>query len=297
MVDIGDGTGFSVWRKGLGDRLRLARPNGEEVAGKIRATEQLLTELRDRRAALLAAIAATDEEEQAYVVAGRDYTDLQRLRSKRGRLDWDLRQLDEQPLVEQLAVLRVEQRRQRLEQFQSTQREEIEAGLSLVQQGFDCFDRARKIWERASGEGFAAQMITVPDVWARDILARVRSQLAGEAPQSPPAAHKLFDTEGDWRRTISRAALGPSGPERNRTGQLVVPHGASGFTTDPAPRQPARALYNDAVVPGQRRITILRAGYEAPDGRQCRAGDIVGVDEELAQRAVANGAAHFATGE
>jgi hypothetical protein len=297
MVELSDGTGFFAWRRGFGERLRLARPNGEEVAGKIVATEQLLSELRLRRTALLAAIAAADQEEESYAAEGRDYTDLQRLRSKRGRLDWDLRQLDEQPLLAQLAVLRSEQRRQHLEEFQSTQREEIEAGLSLVQQGFDCFDRARKIWERASGEGFATQMITIPDVWARDILARVRSQLAGEAPQPPAPAHKLFDAEGAWRRTISRAALGPSGPERSRTGELVVAHGASGFTTDPAPRQPARAPYNDAAQPGQRRIVILHSGYESPDGRQCRAGDVVAVDAGLAQRVVANGAAHFAPEE
>src|SRR6516165_6309942 len=132
MVELSDGTGFFAWRRGFGERLRLARPNGEEVAGKIVATEQLLSELRLRRTALLAAIAAADQEEESYAAEGRDYTDLQRLRSKRGRLDWDLRQLDEQPLLAQLAVLRSEQRRQHLEEFQSTQREEIEAGLSLV---------------------------------------------------------------------------------------------------------------------------------------------------------------------
>jgi hypothetical protein len=42
---------------------------------------------------------------------------------------------------------------------------------------------------------------------------------------------------------------------------------------------------------------ILRSGYEAPGGRQCVVGDVIAVDAELAQRAVANAAAHFAPEE
>jgi hypothetical protein len=281
MVELSDGTGFSTWRKGLGERLRLARPNGEEVAGKIRATEQLLTELRQRREALLAAIAAVDEEEQSYVAAGRDYTDLQRLRSKRGRLDWDLRQLDEQPLLDQLAVLRVEQRRQRLEQFQSTQREEIESGLSLVQQGFDCFDRARKIWERASGEGFAAQMITIPDVWARDILARVRSQLAGEA----------------FPKLVPQPVSAAPASERPRLPHEVMGHGAASYAPAPPVRPPVRALRHDGPPQeGERQIVLLRGGAELGGGFTGLAGDVVNVPAAQAVELIRHSAADY-TGE
>jgi hypothetical protein len=279
MVDIGNGTGFSIWRKGLGERLRLARPNGEEVAGKIRATEQLLSELRDRRAALLAAIAAVDQEEQSYAAEGRDYTDLQRLRNKRGRLEWDLRQLDEPPLLDQLATLRSEQQqRQRLEQFQSTQREEIESGLSLVQQGFDCFDRARKIWERAGGEGFAAQMITIPDVWARDILARVRSQLAGEPfPKLQP-------------QPVVRVPAG----ERQPLPHEVIGHGASTYTPAPPVRLPVRALRHDGPPQaGEAQVVFLRGGAELGDGTTALAGDIVNVSVTQAVELVRHSAADY----
>jgi hypothetical protein len=143
-------------------------------------------------------------------------------------------------------------------------------------------------------------LLTVPDIWTADVLARLKSQVAGEAypPVAPqpvvPGPKYVPSGDGGYVHQIAQAALGPSGPERSRTGQLVVAHGASGFTTDPAPRQPTRAPYNDAAQPGQRRIVILHSGYESSDGRQCRAGDVIAVDAELAQRVVANGAAHFA---
>lgn len=61
-----------------------------------------------------------------------------------------------------------------------------------------------------------------------------------------------------------------------------------------APRQPPRAPFVDTAEEGERLVTILRDGYEAPDGRHCRAGDVIAIAAALAERVVRRGAAEFA---
>ena len=60
------------------------------------------------------------------------------------------------------------------------------------------------------------------------------------------------------------------------------------------PRKPPRALFNDAAGEGERRVTIFREGYEAPDGRQCRVGDVIALPLASAELVVKHGAGDFA---
>jgi hypothetical protein len=258
--------------------LRLARPNGEEVADKIRATEQLLTELRQRHEALLAAIAAVDEEEESYAVEGRDYTDLQRLRSKRGRLEWDLRQVDEQPLLDQLTALRAEQRRQRLEMFQSTQRDQLERGIKSLEAAFAAFDEARDTWTRAASAGFEREMLSVVDIWTKDSLERLKSLLGGQPfPEIVPQP----------------IAAAPAG-ERQRLPHEAVGHGAASYAPSPPVRPPVRALRRAGPpAAGQRQIVLLRAGVEFSDGFIGLAGDIINVPADQAVELIRHSAADY----
>ena len=59
---------------------------------------------------------------------------------------------------------------------------------------------------------------------------------------------------------------------------------------------PARPLFDDVPKDGERRVTIIRSGYETPDGRQCRNGDCVALPTPLAESVVKRGAAEYAEG-
>jgi hypothetical protein len=262
--------------------LRLGREEGIGTAERIQAVEAALNQLHQQRETMRAAIAASGAEEESYAVEGKDFTDLQRLRAKRARAQWGLDQLGaaEMPLVEELATLRGRQRRENLEAFQNAQRSEIEAGLAKLEEAFAAFDRARKTWEQASGEGFAAQLITVPDVWARDILARMRSQLAGEAfPKLMP-------------QPVVRVPAG----ERQPLPHEAVGHGAQSYAPGPPVRPPVRALRHDGPPKeGEAQVVFLRSGTELGNGATALEGDIVNVPASRAVELVRHSAADFTT--
>lgn len=63
---------------------------------------------------------------------------------------------------------------------------------------------------------------------------------------------------------------------------------------DRPPPKPRRALRADQAGPGQKLVSIARTGFEAPDGSQCRAGDVIALPAEQAEDVVRNGAGDFA---
>jgi hypothetical protein len=279
MVEQVNGNGFSVWRRGLAERLR--RPKGEETAARIAVVEGLLNELNERREALQAAIIAAGEEEAALAGRGADYTDVSRVRAKVSRAQWDMSQAiaAEAPLLEELVSLRSRRRQETLERFQVEQRSQIESGLELVEQAFACFAAARQVWERASSQG--CQLLTVPDIWTADVLARVKSQLRGEPfPRLPP-------------QPVARVPAG----EHQRLAHEIVGHGAASYAPElPPVRPPVRALRRDGPPgDGQRQIVFLRAGVELAGFRSLM-GDVINVPAAQAAELVRHSAADY-TGE
>ena len=65
--------------------------------------------------------------------------------------------------------------------------------------------------------------------------------------------------------------------------------------TNPEPPQ-ARPLFDDVPKDGERRVKIIRSGYETPDGRQCRNGDCVALPTPLAESVVKRAAGEYADG-
>lgn len=60
------------------------------------------------------------------------------------------------------------------------------------------------------------------------------------------------------------------------------------------PAKPLRPLFDDVAGAGEQRVKILRTGYETPDGRQCRNGDVVALPASIAQKVIEHGAGEYA---
>jgi hypothetical protein len=88
--------------------------------------------------------------------------------------------------------------------------------------------------------------------------------------------------DGDTARTEKNLA-----PRRVAPDRQAAPRPQS-------PAKPLRPLYDDAAKEGERRVRILRSGYEDPAGRACRLGDTIALPQEIADKAVASGACDFA---
>jgi hypothetical protein len=282
MVELNNNHGFSTWRRGLAERLR--RPKGEETAARIEVVEGLLNELNQRRETLQAAIAGSAEKEAALARDGGDFTDAQRVRSTATRAQWDLQQLAaaEGPLVEELASLHSRARTERLEQFQNAQREQIESGLNLLEEAFSHFDTARDTWTRAAGEGFEREMLTVASIWTADVLARVKSQLAGEP----------------FPKLMPQPVVRVPANERQPLAHEVIGHGATSYTPAiPPVRPPIRALRHDGPPQaGERQVVFLRGGAELGSGATALAGDIVNLPAAQAVELVRHSAADYTGG-
>jgi hypothetical protein len=277
MVTVAENNGgFTVWRRGLAERLR--RPKGEETAARIAVVAGLLRELGDRREQLQAAIASAAEEEAVLADRGGDYTDAAKIRARRSRAEWDLRQLAsaETPLLEELTELRSRQRQETLERFQVEQRSQIENGLELIEQAFARFAAARQVWERASAQGF--QLLTVPDIWTADVLERLKSQLAGEPfPRLQP-------------QPVVRVPIS----ERKPLPHEAIGHGAASYAPSPPVRPPVRALRHDGPPrDGEAQVVLLRAGIELGDGFTGLAGDIVNLPAAQALELIRHSAADY----
>jgi hypothetical protein len=278
MVELTNNHGFSTWRRSLAERLR--RPKGEETAARIEVVEGLLRELGERREALQSAIAAAGEEELALADRGGDYSDVSKVRARRSRSEWDLRQLAaaEAPLLEELASLRSRARQERLEAFQSEQREALERGIGALEAAFAAFDEARDTWARAASAGFEREMLGVVDIWTKDSLARLKSQLAGEP----------------FPKLVPQPVVTVPISERQPLPHEAVGHGAATYTPGPPVRPPARALRRDGPPKeGERQIVLLRAGAELGDGTTALAGDVVNVPAAQAVELVRHSAADY----
>jgi hypothetical protein len=292
MVDIADGTfegrpiqdnGVANWVRGQLARLRLGREEGIGTAERIQAVEAALNQLHQQRETVQAALAASGEDEEAYAVEGKDFTDLQRLRAKRARAQWALDQLGaaEAPLVEELAALRSRQRAERLEHFQAEQRGHLKAGIKALDEAFSHFDEARDTWTRAASAGFEREMLTVASIWTADTLERLKSELRGSPfPKLVPQP----------------IAAAPAG-ERQRLPHEAVGHGAQSYTPAPPVRLPARALRRDGPPQeGEAQVVFLRSGAELGNGATALAGDVINVPAAQAIELVRHSAADYTGG-
>jgi hypothetical protein len=275
MVEQVNGNGFSVWRRGLSERLR--GPKGP-TAARIGTVEGLLAELRQRRAGLEATIADATAKEEACAVEGRDFSDVAKVRAGALRARWDHTQAvaAEKALFEELALLRSRQRQENLEAFQGEQREALQAGLAKLAEALDHFDAARAVWERASGSGF--QLLGTPQVWTRQTAASLRAELAGEPfPRLQP--QPVVRVPATERRPLPHEPVG---------------HGASTYTPAPPVRPPVRALRHDGPPQGgEAQVVLLRAGIEFGDGFTGLAGDVVNVPAAQAIELVRHSAAEY----
>jgi hypothetical protein len=110
--------------------------------------------------------------------------------------------------------------------------------------------------------------------------ANMRSTLAAlAAPQAPPLRAVASTAASN---VTAAATSGAKPPAAKRQGAAPSP-------------KPLRAPFRDQAGAGLRLISVLRDGYEAPDGRQCRQGDVIAVSPERADIIVKNGAADYAS--
>ncbi|WP_371423287.1 hypothetical protein [Tardiphaga sp.] len=64
----------------------------------------------------------------------------------------------------------------------------------------------------------------------------------------------------------------------------------------PAADRNPRALFADVAKPGEKLVTISRNGYEHPDGRSCKTGDVVALPKAIADAVVRNSAGDYPDG-
>jgi hypothetical protein len=176
-----------------------------------------------------------------------------------------------------LATLRSRQRQENLERFRDEQREHLEAGLKLIEQAFACFDGARAVWEKASGQGF--QLIGVQMIWTRDTVRGIKAAL------DPPAvpSTKAWVAPSGYRQPLPYAVQGGSLPS-----DAGYPRGAVAPSPPAPPRPHGRQLYADPPPQkGEKQVVVLRGGYTTADNRVCTIGDKVNLPSEIALEAAA----------
>jgi hypothetical protein len=284
MVATVDGNGFNVWRRDIFSRLGMGRAEGKTLGERIAATEEALRELGQRHEALAVEIAAGGEQERGYATAANDFSDVARLRTKVQRLKWELVSLEaaEKPLLDELTVLRGEQRATRLAALQETQRNQIREGLGHLERALAVFARARLTFDEGAAEGLERGLVGIPAIWTADTAVRVKAEVE-RVPVPNPSPQAV--AKG------SRKAAG-----ERRLPHEPQDHGAASLGPAPAPLPPGgfRKPFNDPATTGQKRVAIIRSGYEDSRGRQCRSGDVIALDVETAREVVRNGAGVFA---
>jgi hypothetical protein len=113
-------------------------------------------------------------------------------------------------------------------------------------------------------------------------MAHYRKTAATLAPAQVPSASR----GPSFSHTDAKLRLAPAG--------VIATAKAVHKPAAPAPSRPKlRDLFNEQPREGERRVKILRSGYETPDGRQCRTGDIVALPMKIAQSAVQHGSGEF----
>jgi hypothetical protein len=108
-----------------------------------------------------------------------------------------------------------------------------------------------------------------------DGIERLRDAVSGRLPKAAP------DTSRP-RPTVK--------PQTPRSFQRAV---RLGENPAPPPMKP-RELFRDQAKPGEVLVSVMKAGYEAPDGRQCTVGDQISVPVKIAEQAVRNSAVVYA---
>jgi hypothetical protein len=294
MVELANGNGFQVWRKNVFGRLRAMREESSDLAERIRAVEGALNQLHDQREALQAAIAASGEEENSLAVNGGDYTDVSKVRTRRARTQWDFEQLSatEAPLLEELTALRGRQRQEQVAMFRARGEALVQQIVERAQEAFRAIDEYTGLWDAAASEGL--QLPHAVAALTRENIARLAAAFEPAAPPAPAFRHEV--PLPNWNKIVVQPSLEAirAGPPRNAQGELISTHGNAAFAPQiVSPPSVARALYDEQAGPGQRRVVILRAGYEPGDGRQCMIGDIIAVDAAVAEAVVRNNAGEF----
>jgi hypothetical protein len=295
MVQIIDnGGGTTSWTARVRSRLRVSRNgNSGDIEGEISSITAMLRQLAEEREDVQRQLASLGETRHSRILADADDNEILSLDTEEKRLQLQVERIAvlEPDLGNQLTQLRARQFAERRAGYRARGQELFEEIVAAGEAAFEALDRYNRLWDEATGYGIELPHSTA--FLSRESLAYLRQAFAVPPPSAPPVRREPVS---GWNRIpaiISPLAVrGP--PERNAVGELVLAHGAAGFTDEPGPRPPVRALRRDeAPKEGQRQIVFLRGGAELGDGFTSQAGDRINLESAHALELVRHGAADF----
>jgi hypothetical protein len=246
------------------------------AVGREAAQASISTILNQRRDALLAdasddAIAKLDAEADGH------------------RLSLERFDLAEPELLAQLQNLRSAARRARWAELQRRRMDADRSYAVALRAAVDAFESLIRVSDDALNEGYASELghsfATPPRIIDRVLCdafeaeaERLREAVAGIVPVANPAPAIIE------RPKVARQ----QSPLQHKVYLDQQPE-----VGPPKKREPIRETARDGEV----LVSVMRAGYESPSGKQCLAGDVVAMPIDMAKTAVRNGAVTYAEAE
>jgi hypothetical protein len=296
MVQVTEnGGGTTSWTARVRSRIRRnGNSNGGDIEGELSAITSMLRQLAEEREDAQRQLASLGETRHSRILADADDNEILSLDTEEKRLQLQVERITvlEPDLTNQLAQLRARQFAQLEAGYRARGQELFAEIIAAGEAAFAGLDRYVALWNEAGAYGielpFSIAAVT------QESLAYLRQAFAVPPPPAPSVRREV--PLANWNRIAAivspLAVRGP--PERNAVGELVVAHGAAGFTDEPGPRPPVRELRRDGPpAVGERQVVMLRGGAELRPGLVALAGDRINLPSTQAVALVENLAAEF----
>lgn len=208
----------------------------------------------------------------------------------------------EPPLREALATATATERKQRWEQHVAAHRAAAQKFLVAARATVEMHERLVAIKDAARREGFEHEIVgampATPNIHGNPLLVPHAlddfERSLAPAPRSPGGAPRggiqWYSGQPGSARYDPTTPPGPPKPTLQHS-VVMAPMGnrdlAMGSSPTSSPRMPND---EEPLGPGEVRATVLRHGYNAPDGSSCHVGRRIRLPRDLALVAARNGA-------
>jgi hypothetical protein len=201
------------------------------------------------------------------------------------RLSLERYDLAEPELLNQLQGLRSSARQARWAELRKRRIDADRIYAVALRSAVDAFENLVAVADAALNEGFASEVghsfATAPRIVDRTVCDafEAETERLREAVAAPPV------------KAAPTATVAPK-PQKPQSLQHRV------FADQPATPAPAkkREPIRETARDGEVLVSVMRAGYESPSGKQCLAGDVVAMPIDMAKTALRNSAVSYIDG-